>query len=376
MRSCCTGVVYEDFDMSDMSDIDYTDVLSDSDINAEIEHVWWWINRHVIIYVDQDNNYDLCTSTSFRYAKDPEFSGYGENTNGPYAMKDDPYIQIEWRLTSPGKYVFVINIGRYGNDVFPAESLPPITYVAAEFDSGGNSTEADVLAAGIKFGVVDAEFNIGALYPDRVFGDIGDPVPSWFPDKIRGVFSTSDANPPLRSDGALLDIIPPAGVIGIQDHSFDFNEYYDGYHQDFYADIYDKDEGKVKNNTEILEQMYYDLLSYLNHIRDLVRSGKLGSDGALKMIEYADINKGPGACPVPCLALLRKDVKIPGEYIDDVIKDLSGLIERKSAEGWCQPKYDADKVNEDFNMEDMSDMDYTDTMDDIESADTRSSIYR
>lgn len=136
----------------------------------------------------------------------------------------------------------------------------------------------------------------------------------------------------MRADGALLDIIPPAGVTGIQDHSFDFSEYYDDYHQDFYADIYLEDGNSADNNAEILEQMYYDLLSYLNHIRDLVRSGKLGSDGRLKMIEYADINKGPGACPVPCVALLRKDTKIPGEYIDDIIKDLSGLIERKTSE--------------------------------------------
>lgn len=120
----------------------------------------------------------MCTSTSLRYAKDPEFAGYGENTNGPYAMKDDPYIQIEYRTTSPGKYVYVINIGKYGNDVLPAKDLPPIIYVAVEFDSGGNSTDMDVLAPGIKFGSVDAEFKIGALYPDMVFGDIGDSAPS------------------------------------------------------------------------------------------------------------------------------------------------------------------------------------------------------
>ena len=238
MQSRDTDIVYEDFNLSDMSDVDYTDVMSDSDMNAEDDHVWWWINRHVIIYVDPTNNYDLYTSTELRYAKDPKFAGYGENTNGPYAMKDDPYIQIEYRTTSPGKYVCVINIGRYGNDVLPAKDLPPIAYVAVEFSSTSNSTDADVLAAGIKFGVVDAEFNIGAVYPDRVFGDIGDSVPSWFPDKVRGVFSTSDLNPPLRSDGALLDIIPPAGVSEIRDHSFDFSAYYSYYHQDFYADIY------------------------------------------------------------------------------------------------------------------------------------------
>lgn len=309
-----------------MSDVDYTDVMSDSDMNAEDDHVWWWINRHVIIYVDPTNNYDLHTSTELRYAKDPKFAGYGEHTNGPYAMKDDPYIQIEYRTTSPGKYVCVINIGRYGNDVLPAKDLPPITYVCVEFGYTSSSTDADVLAAGIKFGVVDAEFDIGVLRPDRVFGDIGDSVPSWFPDKVRGVFSTSDLNPPLRSDGALLDIIPPAGVSGIRDHSFDFSTYYSDYHQDFYADIHGV------NDAEILEQMYYDLLSYLTKVRDLVRSGKLGSDGNLKMIEYADINKGPSVCPVPCVALLRRDTNIPGYYIDDVIKDLSGLIERKSAE--------------------------------------------
>ena len=84
---------------------------------------------------------------------------------------------------------------------------------------------------------------------------------------------------------------------------------------------------------QILEQMYYDLLSYLTKVRDLVRSGKLGSDGNLKMIEYADINKGPYVCPIPCVALLRRDTNISGYYIDDVIKNLSGLIERKSAEG-------------------------------------------
>lgn len=323
MRSRDTDIVYEDFNLSDMSDVDYTDVMSDSDMNAEDDHVWWWINRHVIIYVDPTNNYDLCTSTELRYAKDPKFAGYGENTNGPYAMKDDPYIQIEYRTTSPGKYVCVINIGRYGNDVLPAKDLPPITYVAVEFTS--NSTDADVLAAGIKFGVVDAEFNIGALRPDRVFGDIGDSVPSWFPDKVRGVFSTSDLNPPLRSDGALLDIIPPAGVSEIRDHSFDFSAYYSYRHQDFYADI----QGE-SDTPEILEQMYYDLLSYLTKVRDLVRSGKLGSDGNLKMIEYA--HPGNSVCPVPCFALLRRDTNISGYYIDDVIKDLSGLIERKSAE--------------------------------------------
>lgn len=323
MRSRDTDIVYEDFNLSDMSDVDYTDVMSDSDMNAEDDHVWWWINRHVIIYVDPTNNYDLCTSTELRYAKDPKFAGYGENRNGPYAMKDDPYIQIEYRTTSPGKYVCVINIGRYGNDVLPAKDLPPITYVAVEFTS--NSTDADVLAAGIKFGVVDAEFNIGALRPDRVFGDIGDSVPSWFPDKVRGVFSTSDLNPPLRSDGALLDIIPPAGVSEIRDHSFDFSAYYSYRHQDFYADI----QGE-SDTPEILEQMYYDLLSYLTKVRDLVRSGKLGSDGNLKMIEYA--HPGNSVCPVPCFALLRRDTNISGYYIDDVIKDLSGLIERKSAE--------------------------------------------
>lgn len=323
MRSRDTDIVYEDFNLSDMSDVDYTDVMSDSDMNAEDDHVWWWINRHVIIYVDPTNNYDLCTSTELRYAKDPKFAGYGENRNGPYAMKDDPYIQIEYRTTSPGKYVCVINIGRYGNDVLPAKDLPPITYVAVEFTS--NSTDADVLAAGIKFGVVDAEFNIGALRPDRVFGDIGDSVPSWFPDKVRGVFSTSDLNPPLRSDGALLDIIPPAGVSEIRDHSFDFSAYYSYRHQDFYADI----QGE-SDTPEILEQMYYDLLSYLTKVRDLVRSGKLGSDGNLKMIEYA--HPGNSGCPVPCFALLRRDTNISGYYIDDVIKDLSGLIERKSAE--------------------------------------------
>lgn len=326
MWSRDTDIVYEDFNLSDMSDVDYTDVMSDSDMNAEDDHVWWWINRHVIIYVDPTNNYDLCTSTELRYAKDPKFAGYGENMNGPYAMKDDPYIQIEYRTTSPGKYVCVINIGRYGNDVLPAKDLPPITYVWVEFGYTSDSTDADVLAAGIKFGVVDAEFDIGVLRPDRVFGDIGDSVPSWFPDKVRGVFSTSDLNPPLRSDGALLDIIPPAGVTGIRDHSFDFSTYYSNYHQDFYADIHGF------NDAEILEQMYYDLLSYLTKVRDLVRSGKLGSDGNLKMIEYADINKGPSVCPVPCVALLRRDTNIPGYYIDDVIKDLSGLIERKSAE--------------------------------------------
>ena len=196
-----------------------------------------------------------------------------------------------------------------------------------EFGYTSDSTDADVLAAGIKFGVVDAEFDIGVLRPNRVFGDIGDSVPSWFPDKVRGVFSTSDLNPPLRSDGALLDIIPPAGVSRIRDHSFDFSIYYSNYHQDFYADIHGV------NDAEILEQMYYDLLSYLTKVRDLVRSGKLGSDGNLKMIEYADINKGPYVCPVPCVALLRRDTNISGYYIDDVIKDLSGLIERKSAEG-------------------------------------------
>lgn len=326
MRSRDTDIIYEDFNLSDMSDVDYTDVMSDSDMNAEDDHVWWWINRHVIIYVDPTNNYDLHTSTELRYAKDPKFAGYGEHTNGPYAMKDDPYIQIEYRTTSPGKYVCVINIGRYGNDVLPAKDLPPITYVCVEFGYTSSSTDADVLAAGIKFGVVDAEFDIGVLRPDRVFGDIGDSVPSWFPDKVRGVFSTSDFNPPLRSDGALLDIIPPAGVSGIRDHSFDFSTYYSDYHQDFYADIHGV------NDAEILEQMYYDLLSYLTKVRDLVRSGKLGSDGNLKMIEYADINKGPSVCPVPCVALLRRDTNIPGYYIDDVIKDLSGLIERKSAE--------------------------------------------
>ena len=326
MRSRDTDIVYEDFNLSDMSDVDYTDVMSDSDMNAEDDHVWWWINRHVIIYVDPTNNYDLCTSTELRYAKDPKFAGYGENTNSPYAMKDDPYIQIEYRTTSPGKYVCVINIGRYGNDVLPAKDLPPITYVWVEFGYS-NSTDADVLAAGIKFGVVDAEFDIGVLRPNRVFGDIGDSVPSWFPDKVRGVFSTSDLNPPLRSDGALLDIIPPAGVSGIRDHSFDFSTYYSNYHQDFYADIHGF------NDAEILEQMYYDLLSYLTKVRDLVRSGKLGSDGNLKMIEYADINKGPYVCPVPCVALLRRDTNISGYYIDDIIKVLSGLIERKSAEG-------------------------------------------
>lgn len=327
MRSRDTDIVYEDFNLSDMSDVDYTDVMSDSDMNAEDDYVWWWINRHVIIYVDPTNNYDLCTSTELRYAKDPKFAGYG----GPYArsraMKDDPYIQIEYRTVSPGKYVCVINIGRYGNDVLPAKDLPPITYVAVNFDYTSNSTDADVLAAGIKFGVVDAEFNIGVLRPDRVFGNIGDSVPSWFPDKVRGVFSTSDIKPPLRSDGALLDIIPPAGVSEIRDHSFDFSTYYSYYHQDFYADIHGV------NDAEILEQMYYDLLSYLTKVRDLVRSGKLGSDGNLKMIEYADINKGPYVCPVPCVALLRKDTNISGYYIDDIIKDLSSLIERKSAEG-------------------------------------------
>ena len=325
MRSRDTDIVYEDFNLSDMSDVDYTDVMSDSDMNAEDDHVWWWINRHVIIYVDPTNNYDLCTSTELRYAKDPKFAGYGENTNGPYAMKDDPYIQIEYRTTSPGKYVCVINIGRYGNDILPAKDLPPIAYVAVEFARTSNLTDADVLAAGIKFGVVDAEFNIGVLRPDRVFGDIGDSVPSWFPDKIRGVFSTSDLNPPLRSDGALLDIIPPAGVSEIRDHSFDFSAYYSYRHQDFYADI----QGE-SDNPEILEQMYYDLLSYLTKVRDLVRSGKLGSDGNLKMIEYA--HPGNSVCPVPCFALLRRDTNISGYYIDDVIKDLSGLIERKSAE--------------------------------------------
>ena len=325
MRSRDTDIVYEDFNLSDMSDVDYTDVMSDSDMNAEDDHVWWWINRHVIIYVDPTNNYDLCTSTELRYAKDPKFAGYGENRNGPYAMKDDPYIQIEYRTTSPGKYVCVINIGRYGNDVLPAKDLPPITYVWVEFGYTSDSTDADVLAAGIKFGVVDAEFNIGALRPDRVFGDIGDSVPSWFPDKVRGVFSTSDLNPPLRSDGALLDIIPPAGVSEIRDHSFDFSAYYSYRHQDFYADI----QGE-SDTPEILEQMYYDLLSYLTKVRDLVRSGKLGSDGNLKMIEYA--HPGNSVCPVPCFALLRRDTNISGYYIDDVIKDLSGLIERKSAE--------------------------------------------
>lgn len=329
MRSRNTDIVYEDFNLSDMSDVDYTDVMSDSDMNAEDDHVWWWINRHVIIYVDPTNNYDLCTSTELRYAKDPKFAGYGENTNGPYAMsramKDDPYIQIEYRTASPGKYVCVINIGRYGNDVLPAKDLPPITYVAVDFGYTSNSTDADVLAAGIKFGVVDAEFNIGVLRPDRVFGNIGDSVPSWFPDKVHGVFSTSGINPPLRSDGALLDIIPPAGVSKIQDHSFDFSMYYSYRHQDFYADI----QGE-SDNPEILEQMYYDLLSYLTKVRDLVRSGKLGSDGNLKMIEYA--HPGVSTCPVPCVALLRRDTNISGYYIDDVIKDLSGLIERKSAE--------------------------------------------
>lgn len=93
-------------------------------------------------------------------------------------MKDDPYIQLELKTTAPGKYVYVINIGKYGNDVMPAESLPSVTYVAAEFYSGGNSSDADVLAAGIKFGDIDADFTIGALYPDRVFGDIGDSVPT------------------------------------------------------------------------------------------------------------------------------------------------------------------------------------------------------
>ena len=331
MRSRDTDIVYEDFNLSDMSDVDYTDVMSDSDMNAEDDYVWWWINRHVIIYVDPTNNYDLCTSTELRYAKDPKFAGYVENMNGLYArsraMKDDPYIQIEYRTASPGKYVCVINIGRYGNDVLPAKDLPPITYVAVDFGYTSNLTDADVLAAGIKFGVVDAEFNISVLRPDRVFGNIGDSVPSWFPDKVHGVFSTSELNPPLRSDGALLDIIPPAGVSKIQDHSFDFSTYYSYRHQDFYADIH-----RV-NDAEILEQMYYDLLSYLTKVRDLVRSGKLGSDGNLKMIEYADINKGPYVCPVPCVALLRKDTNISGYYIDDVIKDLSGLIERKSAEG-------------------------------------------
>ena len=323
MRSRDTDIVYEDFNLSDMSDVDYTDVMSDSDMNAEDDHVWWWINRHVIIYVDPTNNYDLCTSTELRYAKDPKFAGYGENRNGPYAMKDDPYIQIEYRTTSPGKYVCVINIGRQGRGGIPAIAFAPVTYVAVEFTS--NSTDADVLAAGIKFGVVDAEFNIGALRPDRVFGDIGDSVPSWFPDKVRGVFSTSDLNPPLRSDGALLDIIPPAGVSEIRDHSFDFSAYYSYRHQDFYADI----QGE-SDTPEILEQMYYDLLSYLTKVRDLVRSGKLGSDGNLKMIEYA--HPGNSVCPVPCFALLRRDTNISGYYIDDVIKDLSGLIERKSAE--------------------------------------------
>ena len=331
MRSRDTDIVYEDFNLSDMSDVDYTDVMSDSDMNAEDDYVWWWINRHVIIYVDPTNNYDLCTSTELRYAKDPKFAGYVENMNGLYArsraMKDDPYIQIEYRTASPGKYVCVINIGRYGNDVLPAKDLPPITYVAVDFGYTSNLTDADVLAAGIKFGVVDAEFNIGVLRPDRVFGNIGDSVPSWFPDKVHGVFSTSELNPPLRYDGALLDIIPPAGVSEILDHSFDFSMYYSYRHQDFYADIHGV------NDVEILEQMYYDLLSYLTKVRDLVRSGKLGSDGNLKMIEYADINKGPYVCPVPCVALLRKDTNISGYYIDDVIKDLSGLIERKSAEG-------------------------------------------
>lgn len=330
MRSRDTDIVYEDFNLSDMSDVDYTDVMSDSDMNAEDDYVWWWINRHVIIYVDPTNNYDLCTSTELRYAKDPKFAGYGENTNGLYAMsramKDDPYIQIEYRTASPGKYVCVINIGRYGNDVLPAKDLPPITYVAVDFGYTSNSTDADVLAAGIKFGVVDAEFKIGAVYPDRVFGVDGDPVPSWFPDKVRGVFSTSELNPPLRYDGALLDIIPPAGVSEIRDHSFDFSMYYSYRHQDFYADI----QGE-SDNPEILEQMYYDLLSYLTKVRDLVRSGKLGSDGNLKMIEYA--HPGNSVCPVPCVALLRRDTNISGYYIDDVIKDLSGLIERKSAEG-------------------------------------------
>lgn len=326
MRSRDTDIVYEDFNLSDMSDVDYTDVMSDSDMNAEDDHVWWWINRHVVIYVDPTNNYDLCTSTELRYAKDPKFAGYGENTNGPYAMKDDPYIQLDYRASSPGKYVCVINIGRYGNDVLPAKDLPPITYVTVEFGSGGDLTDADVLAAGIKFGVVDAEFNISATDPARVFGNIGDSVPSWFPDKVSGVFSTSAFNPPLRSDGALLDIVPPAGVSVIQDHSFDFSEYYSDYHRDFYADTHGV------NDAEILEQMYYDLLSYLNRVRDLIRSGKLGSDGSLKMIEYADVTKEPYICPVPCVALLRKDTNIPGYYIDDVIRDLSGLIERKSAE--------------------------------------------
>lgn len=149
---------------------------------------------------------------------------------------------------------------------------------------------------------------------------------------MNGLFSTSDSNPPLRSDGALLDIIPSVGVECIQDHSFDFTEYYDSYHQDFYADTYIEDGNSADNNAEILEQMYYDLLSYLNHVRDLVRSGRLGADGRLKSIEYADINQGPGACPVPCVALLKKDVKMPGFYIDDIIKDLSGMIERKTAE--------------------------------------------
>lgn len=33
-------VIYEDFDMSSMSDVDYTDTMSDIDMEAEIEHVW------------------------------------------------------------------------------------------------------------------------------------------------------------------------------------------------------------------------------------------------------------------------------------------------------------------------------------------------
>lgn len=40
MRFCDnTGAMYEDFNFSNMSDIDYTDAMSDIDMDAEIEHV-------------------------------------------------------------------------------------------------------------------------------------------------------------------------------------------------------------------------------------------------------------------------------------------------------------------------------------------------